>query len=108
MGDVQAMVELADPETWESVPEQKICTVSPVHSTQFPQTLRNGHQLEVEFTTDGCDGQENEINFLEHVQVVLDLEYSRRGNIYAELESPMGTITPLMLERKYDSSKSGF
>nr|AAB06591.1 prohormone convertase 1 [Aplysia californica] len=106
--DVLAMVELADPDTWQHVGEQKTCKVSAVKSTQFPQTLNARHQVEIEFTTDGCEGQENEINFLEHVQVVIDLDYSRRGNIYAELESPMGTVTPVMLERKYDSSSKGF
>jgi len=106
--DAQAMVELAEPSTWQRVGEQKVCKVTSVNSTSFPQTLNAGHQLEVQFTTDGCHGQTNEVNFLEHVQVILDMDYTRRGNIYAELESPSGTITPVMLERKYDTSTKGF
>lgn len=106
--NAEAMVDLADPATWENVGEQHVCKVKVGDAKTFPQTLSAGGQVEVEFTTDGCQGQDNEVNFLEHVQAVLDLDYSRRGNIYAELQSPMGTITTLMLERKVDSSKFGF
>ena len=56
----------------------------------FLRTLSSGHSIEVEFTTDGCNGQNNEVNFLEHIEVMLDLSYERRGVLYAEIESPSG------------------
>jgi hypothetical protein len=31
-------------------------------------------------TTDGCKGRNNEVNYLEHVQVKITLNYHRRGN----------------------------
>jgi len=99
------MVTLADRNSWQNVGPQKICKVQ---GTTQPQPLHSGSQVEVIINTSGCKGQDNEVNYLEHVQVIVDIEYSRRGDLYIEQESPMGTITPLMLERKYDTSKEGF
>lgn len=106
--DAEAMVDLADPDTWVAVGEQHVCTVEMRDTSNMPRTLTSGNFIEVEFTTDGCLGQASEINFLEHIEVVLDLSYERRGVIYAEIESPSGTITSLMQERNYDYSKKGF
>ncbi|XP_055871397.1 neuroendocrine convertase 1-like isoform X3 [Biomphalaria glabrata] len=106
--DAKAMIDLADPKTWQSVGEQKKCIVEAEYSSGFPKPLSPGHFIEVTFTTNGCAGESNEINYLEHIQVVIDLDYDNRGKIYAEVVSPMGTITPLFLERKNDKSNKGF
>lgn len=44
----------------------------------------------VNFNTDACKGQNNEVNFLEHVQLVTDIDYTRRGNLAIYLTSPNG------------------
>ncbi|CAL1543881.1 unnamed protein product [Lymnaea stagnalis] len=106
--DAFCMTELANPATWQHVGEQRICTVEPVESSGFPKEVTPGNYVEVEFTTNGCEGQDNEVNFLEHIQVIMDMDHEKRGKVYAEVQSPMGTITPLFLERKFDSSNRGF
>ena len=40
--------------------------------------------------TSGCHGQDNEVNYLEHVQVYLDMDYSDRGGVEIYLTSPNG------------------
>ncbi|KAH9492965.1 Neuroendocrine convertase 1 [Bulinus truncatus] len=104
--NAKTMVDLA--KTWTPVGEQHKCSVNASLESGFPQTLTPGNFIEVTFTTDGCAGQTNVVNYLEHIQVVFDLEYDVRGKIYAEIESPVGTITPLFLERKNDKSNKGF
>ena len=52
--------------------------------------LSSGHFAEVLIETNGCEGQDNEINFVEHVQLVLTLSYSKRGAISVTLVSPSG------------------
>ncbi|CAG5130534.1 unnamed protein product, partial [Candidula unifasciata] len=106
--DALAIVKLADPKTWKRVGERRICRVAPVASSGFPRKFVSGESVEIEFRTDGCEGQENEVNFLEHIQAVVDIEHERRGNIYVQITSPSGVITPLMAERKNDNSKKGF
>merc|ERR1711879_12054 len=64
--DAAAMATLADPKTWESVGEQVNCTVT-ASEDEFPKNLTSGGQVSVEFTTDACKGQVNEVNFLEHL-----------------------------------------
>lgn len=48
------------------------------------------------------------IKYLEHLQVVADIDYTRRGNLAIFLVSPKGTKTQLLAPRKRDKSKSGF
>lgn len=46
----------------------------------------------IKFQTDGCEGQNNEINFLEHIQLVLDAYYPIRGHLSISIISPQGFI----------------
>ena len=48
-----------------------------------------------------CDG---EINFLEHVEVAVNLTYTRRGDLLIKLISPQGTVSNLTYHRRLDSS----
>lgn len=103
--DAYSLVKMAG--EWKNVGPQKICRVEP--NTEFVnKKFTSGHSIEIDIETDGCHAQEQEVNYLEHVKVFLTLEASKRGNIYVELESPSGTITPLMVERENDKSTKGF
>ena len=44
----------------------------------------------ISMETSGCEGQDNEVNYLEHVQVYLDMQYTHRGDIEIYLTSPNG------------------
>ena len=70
--------------------------------------MRWNQPLTVEIDSDGCAGSKNEIRYLEHVQLILTLEYSRRGDLIIVLTTPMGTKTVLLPTRSEDSSDEGF
>nr|XP_011450807.2 neuroendocrine convertase 1-like isoform X1 [Crassostrea gigas] len=105
--NAKSMVEVS--QNWVTVPEKYICVVG-TEGTQinFPQTLRSGQELEIDLQTTGCKGQSNEINFIEHVQIELDMEYTKRGDLAINLTSAMGVRTMILQERPLDSSKDGF
>lgn len=58
-------------------------------STHRKMTVNNSVLLEI--TTDACAGTDTEVNYLEHVQAVITLNATRRGNVELFLVSPMGT-----------------
>ncbi|KAM3721851.1 Neuroendocrine convertase [Dirofilaria immitis] len=62
----------------------------------------------IKFLTDGCEGQENEVNFLEHIQLVLDAYYPIRRHLSISITSPRGTTTQLLSVRHRDKSSAGF
>lgn len=44
----------------------------------------------VEFESDGCSGTLDEVNYLEHVEVIVSIEYPVRGQLEIDLISPSG------------------
>lgn len=52
--------------------------------------------------------QPTPVIYLEHVQVIIDLEYTSRGSLDIFLVSPSGTISTLLSRRPLDVSRSGF
>lgn len=57
--------------------------------------------------TDGCRGQLDEVNYLEHVQVVVTLQAKDRGEVELYLTSPAGTRSVLLGRRPFDVSSEG-
>lgn len=47
--------------------------------------------LVLKLDTQACVGGETEVNYLEHVQAVMTLNSTRRGEVEIFLNSPMGT-----------------
>ena len=45
----------------------------------------------VTMATEACAGNATEVNYLEHVQAVITLNATRRGDVELFLTSPMGT-----------------
>ncbi|XP_068205095.1 neuroendocrine convertase 1-like [Palaemon carinicauda] len=91
---------------WTRVPEKAICTVS--KTSRESKTIKTGESVILEFTTDGCEGTEDEVRSLEHVQVIANIDYTRRGALSISLTSPSGTRTVLLNERVDDDSEKGF
>ena len=54
------------------------------------RNFSGGEEVVVTITTQGCQGQENEINYLEHVQVFVNISHNHRGNLAIYLKSPQG------------------
>ncbi|TFK15754.1 versican core protein [Platysternon megacephalum] len=104
--NAKALVDLADPKTWKGVPEKKECIVK--DNSFEPRLLRANGEVTIEIPTKACEGQENSVTSLEHVQFEATIEYSRRGDLHVTLTSPSGTNTVLLAERERDKSPNGF
>lgn len=102
--DAAEMVLLA--KAWKTVPARFHCEAGSVFE---PRRIPTEGQTIMELEVDGCDGAENEINYLEHVQAVISLNSTRRGDVTLYLISPVGTRSMILSERPKDSdSKDGF
>uniref|UniRef100_A0A8C1Q1J9 Neuroendocrine convertase 1 n=1 Tax=Cyprinus carpio TaxID=7962 RepID=A0A8C1Q1J9_CYPCA len=104
--NAKALVDLADPKIWKHVPEKKQCIVR--DETFQPRPLKAAGEISIEIPTKACAGQVNSIVSLEHVQVEVSIEYTRRGDLHITLTSPSGTTTVLLAERERDTSANGF
>ncbi|XP_039544170.1 neuroendocrine convertase 1 isoform X1 [Pimephales promelas] len=104
--NAKALVDLADPKVWKHVPEKKQCIVR--DETFQPRPLKAAGEISIEIPTKSCAGQANSVVSLEHVQVEVSIEYTRRGDLHITLTSPSGTTTVLLAERERDTSSNGF
>lgn len=83
-------------------------TASTWTSTFPAREIPSKGSLVVEKETTGCEGTENNIRYLEHVEVVLSLTFTRRGDLAIYLTSPRGTRSTLLGKRNMDYSSKGF
>ncbi|XP_064647611.1 neuroendocrine convertase 1-like isoform X2 [Lineus longissimus] len=93
-----------------TVPEKHICDITvDAGESKLPKAIKSGKEVVVEITTTGCKGQENEVNYLEHVLLKVNVNYTRRGDIFVTLSSPASEMkTGLLAQRNRDFSKDGF
>ena len=56
----------------------------------FPVTRNRAARITV--YSSGCEGSTGEIKYLENVQLVLTMSYSKRGDIQIAMKSPLGKI----------------
>ncbi|CAD5119926.1 DgyrCDS8504 [Dimorphilus gyrociliatus] len=95
------LVNAADKSTWENVSPQEICEkLSNRH--QLPQILTSGDELKIKFKVETC-----KIRFLEHVVIMVNMSYTRRGDLHIILKSPTQTDTTLLPKRPADNSSDG-
>lgn len=93
--------------TWVNVPEKTSCDVS--HNPMKVWQFQSPGRLEIEFDVDRCLGVNDlQVNYLEHVQVRLNMACSRRGAISIQLISPNGTVSDVLNPRKADKATGGF
>lgn len=73
-------------------------------SVPLPRVIPNrpGESLEVTMNTSGCWGQRDSVRYIEHVQVVVSLQFLPRGSLRITLVSPSGTASHVLLPRSYD------
>uniref|UniRef100_A0A674JCD5 Neuroendocrine convertase 2 n=1 Tax=Terrapene triunguis TaxID=2587831 RepID=A0A674JCD5_9SAUR len=102
--DAGAMVKMA--KDWKTVPERFHCVGG---SIQEPEKIPSSGKLVLTLTTDACEGKENFVRYLEHVQAVITVNSTRRGDLNINMTSPMGTKSILLSRRpRDDDSKVGF
>ncbi|CAL7950535.1 unnamed protein product [Xylocopa violacea] len=92
---------------WTTVPDKTICRVN--IATTDGKKLAYGNTKRLRFETeDECRSAGNEITFLEHVEIEVNLEYSLRGALQMHLTAPSGTKVQILKPRKLDDSAAGF
>lgn len=106
--NAEALVNAADPANFTNVPEKSVCVVSTEEDNDLPRPLVTGEEVIITMKTGGCRGQKNKIRYLEHVQITVDLSYSKRGDLQFFVISPQGTETTLLSKRPADTSDEGF
>ncbi|OXB70323.1 UNVERIFIED_CONTAM: hypothetical protein H355_012503, partial [Colinus virginianus] len=99
--DAALLVELA--QAWAASRPQQRCSI---RALRAPRNI--GSKLTVPADTSSCSGRTGSIRSLEHIQVQLSLSYSRRGDLWVALRSPMGTTSTLVTVRPYDTSQQGY
>lgn len=57
--------------------------------------LKAAGEISIEIPTKACAGQANSVVSLEHVQVEVSIEYTRRGDLHITLTSPSGLTKTL-------------
>ncbi|CAG9532964.1 unnamed protein product [Cercopithifilaria johnstoni] len=102
--DATEMVMLAM--VWKTAPPRFHCEAGTIAT---PHEIPSTGNLILELNTDACMGTPTEVNYLEHVQAVVTLNSSRRGDTILYLVSPSGTETMILSRRPKDNdSKNGF
>lgn len=91
---------------WKTAPPRYHCEAGSI--SEAHEIPEDGNLI-LELDTDGCAGTATEVNYLEHVQAVISLNSTRRGDTTLYLVSPSGTQTMILSRRpKDDDAKDGF
>jgi len=102
--DATEMVLLA--REWKTAPPRYHCDAGTLSE---PKQIPSNGNLILELETNGCQGADTAVNYLEHVQAVISLNSTRRGDVTMYLVSPSGTRTMILSRRpKDDDSRDGF
>lgn len=102
--DAGAMVALA--KVWKTVPPRYHCEAGLVSS---PIMFRTNKSITLHIDTSACVGKETEVNYIEHVQAVVTLNSTRRGEVTLFLISPSGTRSMILSRRPNDDDhRDGF
>ncbi|KAJ4948595.1 hypothetical protein JOQ06_020128 [Pogonophryne albipinna] len=102
--DAGGMVKMS--KEWKTVPERFHCIAG---SIQDVHKVQSGNKVLLTINTDACQGKDNFVRYLEHVQAVVTVNASRRGDLTINMTSPMATKSLLLSRRpRDDDAKVGF
>ncbi|RXN01554.1 Neuroendocrine convertase 2 [Acipenser ruthenus] len=102
--DAGGMVKMS--KDWKTVPERFHCVGGSIQETH---KIPSKGKLILTITMDTCEGKDNFVRYLEHVQAVITVNSTRRGDLNINMTSPMGTKSILLSRRpRDDDSKVGF
>merc|ERR1712076_364972 len=88
----------------KKVGEQKVDMIEPTFESSLSTRNQNiplvgGNPVTIEFDASSDD---NKVNFLEHVEVLSNINFHRRGCLEIDLESPSGTESTVLTGRYQD------
>jgi len=98
--DAGAMVALS--KEWKTVPARYHCDGG---SVKEARRIPSRGTLVLKLDTKACQGTDTEVNYLEHVQAVVTLNSTRRGDTNIYLTSPMGTRSMILSRRPNDDDR---
>lgn len=107
-GRLDALALVNEALNWEPVPGQHKCRVdASIHGSQGDIPM-NG-ELVLKVDTDACEGTDNFVKKLEHVQATLSftLTSAHRGELSIDIVSPQGTVSRLLNTRHNDRDQKG-
>jgi kexin len=102
--DTWALVEAA--KTWKLVKPQAWYWSPWIHVKQAIPQGDQGLAVSFEVTEEAL--KEANLERLEHVQVTMNVEHSRRGDLSVDLISPNNVVSHLSVTRKYDEFAGGY
>lgn len=83
--------------------------LSPYERKLFFSEIPSSRSLLLKIDTRACQGTDTQVSYLEHVQAVVTLNATRRGDVELFLTSPMGTRSMILSRRaKDDDRRDGF
>ncbi|CAH2087643.1 unnamed protein product [Euphydryas editha] len=86
---------------WTTVPVKQVCQVTSPLNRKIVTVSTIVDIIEFEITD--CL-----VNYIEHVELIVNIQYSRRGALEIYLLSPQGTKVQVLSSRPKDNSDSGF
>jgi len=92
---------------WQPLPTRFRCEERKIQDQVYE--FSSEEPLVITIPTNACKGTQNQVNFVEHVQVFATIEATRRGDVTINLISPSGTKSMLLSRRSADEdSTTGF
>ncbi|CAH2049099.1 unnamed protein product, partial [Iphiclides podalirius] len=88
---------------WHNVPEKDACRYDALPTSGRDSIISSKEIFEVTVTVENCA-----VNYIEHVELILNAKYSRRGALEIYLVSPQGTKVQILSARPRDTSTAGF
>lgn len=89
---------------WTTVPRAYTCRVDTTPAGVGEARLSSRENVDVTLIVDyDCN-----VNYIEHVELIVNIRYSRRGALEIYLVSPQGTKVQLLSSRPKDKSNAGF
>lgn len=102
--DAGSMVSLA--KEWTTVPSRFHCDAGSMNGAYAIPTKE---PVVLTIDTKACKGNASEVNYIEHVQAIITLNATRRGDLKLFLTSPSGTRSMILNRRPFDDdNKNGF
>ncbi|XP_065213519.1 neuroendocrine convertase 1-like [Planococcus citri] len=92
---------------FESVPPMSGCVIPIRFKNNANQKFSRSSIINVSVRTRGCEGLPMEIKYIENVELSVNIEYPRRGDLKIDLISPQGTLSHLIEPRKLDANPDG-
>ncbi|CAK1580824.1 unnamed protein product [Parnassius mnemosyne] len=88
---------------WTTVPDKTSCRIEALPYKDQDSRISSKENLDITVNVENCT-----VNYIEHVELIINVKYSRRGALEIYLISPQGTNVQVLSARPRDTSTAGF